>query len=171
MQPSVLVATMRAARSMASSHAALHWTAGGGAAGWASAAASPLAQSRQRGMHSLGSSCHQALPSVGHRYKHSSPEAGTSAEADRLHVTVEPQGGDHEGVSVINLNRPNARNAIGRQLLRELAEAINILRQERSTRCVILRSAVPGGCSVPSGMYQAMPLPLNSLCGCSAKFT
>ena len=108
-------------------------------------------------MHSLGSSCHQALPSMGYRSKHSSAEAGTSVEADPLHVTVEPQGGDHEGVSVINLNRPNARNAIGRQLLRELAEAINILRQERSTRCVILRSAVPGGCSVPSGMYQSLP--------------
>lgn len=49
-----------------------------------------------------------------------------------------------EGVSVITLTRPEARNAIGRQLLRELVEAVNLLRQERTTRCVVLRSAVPG---------------------------
>mmetsp|Transcript_31075 Transcript_31075/g.68998 ORF Transcript_31075/g.68998 Transcript_31075/m.68998 type:complete len:326 (-) Transcript_31075:284-1261(-) len=62
----------------------------------------------------------------------------------QLHVLVEPLGDQHEGISVVTLNRPDARNAIGRQLLRELREAINNLRQERTTRCVIIRSAVPG---------------------------
>ena len=47
-------------------------------------------------------------------------------------------------MSVLTLNRPEAKNAIGRQLLRELAEALDILRQERTTRCVIIRSNVPG---------------------------
>ena len=68
-----------------------------------------------------------------------------SAAGGELHVSVEPQGEQYEGVSVISLNRPDARNAIGRQLLRELAEAINNLRQERTTRCVVIRSTVPGG--------------------------
>ncbi|KAG2501003.1 hypothetical protein HYH03_000824 [Edaphochlamys debaryana] len=67
--------------------------------------------------------------------------AGTHGE---LHVTVEPLSGAHEGVSVISLCRPAAKNAIGRQLLRELAEALDTVRQERTTRCVLVRSAVAG---------------------------
>jgi methylglutaconyl-CoA hydratase len=59
-------------------------------------------------------------------------------------VTVEPLSGPHEGVSLLSLARPAARNALGRQLVRELAEAVDTLRQERTTRCVVLRSGVPG---------------------------
>ncbi|KXZ44325.1 hypothetical protein GPECTOR_69g418 [Gonium pectorale] len=66
------------------------------------------------------------------------------ADAGQLHVSVEPLSGPHEGVSVISLSRPAARNAIGRQLLRELAEALDVVRQERTTRCVLVRSTVPG---------------------------
>jgi methylglutaconyl-CoA hydratase len=66
------------------------------------------------------------------------------ADSTQLHVTVEPLSGIHEGVSVISLSRPAARNAIGRQLLRELAEALDTVRQERTTRCVLVRSVVAG---------------------------
>lgn len=61
-----------------------------------------------------------------------------------LQVQVEPLSSPNEGISVISLCRSNAKNAIGRQLLRELQEAINTLRQERTTRCVVLRSTCPG---------------------------
>ncbi|KAG2435095.1 hypothetical protein HXX76_007182 [Chlamydomonas incerta] len=71
------------------------------------------------------------------------PGAGAEGESG-LHVSVEPLSGAHEGVSVISLSRPAARNAIGRQLLRELAEALDTVRQERTTRCVLVRSVVPG---------------------------
>ena len=67
------------------------------------------------------------------------------SDGSQLHVTVEPLSGLYEGVSVISLNRPAARNAIGRQLLRELAEALDTVRQERTTRCVLVRSLVSGG--------------------------
>ncbi|KAG2428602.1 hypothetical protein HYH02_014304 [Chlamydomonas schloesseri] len=71
--------------------------------------------------------------------------AGAAGEGESgLHVSVEPLSGAHEGVSVISLSRPGARNAIGRQLLRELAEALDTVRQERTTRCVLVRSVVPG---------------------------
>ncbi|CAL8464530.1 g4065 [Coccomyxa elongata] len=43
----------------------------------------------------------------------------------------------------MTLTRHEARNAIGRQLLRELWEAINMVKLERTTRCVVVRSAVP----------------------------
>ncbi len=67
-----------------------------------------------------------------------------TAGVSHLHVTVEPLSAPHEGVSVISLTRPDARNAIGKQLLRELAEALDTVRQERSTRCVLIKSGVPG---------------------------
>ncbi|GBF92605.1 hypothetical protein Rsub_05219 [Raphidocelis subcapitata] len=71
--------------------------------------------------------------------------AGTAhPSAAQLQASVEPLGGRHEGVSVLSLNRPEARNALGRQMVRELLEALETLRQERSTRCVIVRSAAPG---------------------------
>jgi enoyl-CoA hydratase/carnithine racemase len=59
-------------------------------------------------------------------------------------VLVEPLSAPNEGISVIVLSRAAAKNAIGRQLLRELQEVIDTLRQERTTRCVLLRSTVPG---------------------------
>ena len=74
----------------------------------------------------------------------SSREAAAEPKVD-LHINVEPLSEPYEGVSVLTLNRPDAKNAIGKQLLRELGECINNLRQERTTRCVIVRSSVPGG--------------------------
>lgn len=67
-------------------------------------------------------------------HPHKSAEAAAQKSADAppsegLHVTVEPLADSYEGVSVITLTRPNARNAIGRRLLRELAECVNLLRQ------------------------------------------
>mmetsp|Transcript_23764 Transcript_23764/g.65343 ORF Transcript_23764/g.65343 Transcript_23764/m.65343 type:complete len:328 (-) Transcript_23764:258-1241(-) len=77
----------------------------------------------------------QTLPST------PGPSAGSTGE---LHVSVEPLAGPLEGVSVLSLTRAHARNAIGRQLLRELIEVLDVLRQERSTSCVVIRSTVPG---------------------------
>ena len=45
---------------------------------------------------------------------------------------------------MVSLHRPEVSNAIGRQLLKELQEAISMVRQERSTRCLLIRSTVPG---------------------------
>ncbi|KAF6266489.1 ClpP/crotonase-like domain-containing protein [Scenedesmus sp. NREL 46B-D3] len=61
-----------------------------------------------------------------------------------LQVQVEPLSTPNEGISVVSLARSGAKNAIGRQLLRELQEALNTLRQERTTRVVVLRSSCPG---------------------------
>lgn len=57
---------------------------------------------------------------------------------------MDPLSGAHEGVSVLTLRRPRARNALGRQLVRELSEALDTLRQEPTTRAVLLASAAPG---------------------------
>jgi methylglutaconyl-CoA hydratase len=62
---------------------------------------------------------------------------------NELHVQLEPLDGE-EGIFLLTLTRPTAKNAIGRQLLNELKEAIQALSTETTSRCVILRSTVPG---------------------------
>ncbi|GAX78781.1 hypothetical protein CEUSTIGMA_g6218.t1 [Chlamydomonas eustigma] len=84
-----------------------------------------------------------------------------TARTPSLHVNVEPLSGSHEGISVINLSRPDARNAIGRQLLRELSEALSNLRQERTTRCVVLRSTVKGVFSAGADLKERAAMTLS----------
>lgn len=67
-----------------------------------------------------------------------------SGHQGHLHIQLEPLDGPNEGIFYLSLTRPEVRNAIGRQLLRELREAINNLSRERTTRCVIVRSTVSG---------------------------
>ena len=57
---------------------------------------------------------------------------------------LEPLEDENEGIFSLALTRPAARNAIGRQLLRELKEALANVRRERSTRCLVVRSEVDG---------------------------
>lgn len=61
-----------------------------------------------------------------------------------LQVVLEPLDGIDEGIFLLSLSRPAARNSIGRQLLRELRECLYTVAQERTTRCVVVRSTVPG---------------------------
>ncbi len=53
------------------------------------------------------------------------------------------QGGD-EGLVLLGLDRPASRNALGRQLLGELEEALRGLAGERRVQVVLLHSLVPG---------------------------
>ncbi|MEW5310691.1 MAG: hypothetical protein WDW38_002462 [Sanguina aurantia] len=71
------------------------------------------------------------------------PEA-CAPQHGHLHAFVEPLLDVYEGVSVLTLNRPSARNAIGKQMLQEVRECIANLRQEPSTRCVLVRSLASG---------------------------
>jgi methylglutaconyl-CoA hydratase len=52
-------------------------------------------------------------------------------------------GGD-EGIVLLGLERPEAKNALGRNLLAELESALAALREEPSARVVVLHSLVPG---------------------------
>lgn len=65
-------------------------------------------------------------------------------DTNQLQVALEPLDGANEGIFWLSLSRPDARNAIGRQLLRELRECLTTVAQERTTRCVVVRSTVPG---------------------------
>ena len=61
-----------------------------------------------------------------------------------LHAQLEPLDGPNEGIFLLSLTRTKEKNAIGRQLLSELKEALENLSQEGSTRCVVVRSTAVG---------------------------
>lgn len=74
---------------------------------------------------------------------HHPSDSALTANA-HLHVQLEPLDGLNEGIFMLSLTRGEAKNAIGRQFLRELQEAVRNLRQEASTRCVVVRSTASG---------------------------
>lgn len=59
-------------------------------------------------------------------------------------VSVDVLDGNLEGVSVLQLQRPDARNALGRQLITELVQCLETIRQEKSTRVLLIKSSVVG---------------------------
>jgi methylglutaconyl-CoA hydratase len=61
-----------------------------------------------------------------------------------LHCQLEPLDSPNEGIFMLSLTRSEAKNSIGKQMLKELQEALNNLRQESSTRCVVIRSTAGG---------------------------
>merc|ERR1719461_103031 len=58
-------------------------------------------------------------------------------------VSLERLSGADAGIVIVSLNRPKAKNALGRNLLNELGEVISELRFDKSARVVILQSLVP----------------------------
>jgi len=67
-----------------------------------------------------------------------------NSHTSQLHVQLEPLDSPNDGIFSLSITRPESKNAIGRQLLRELRECLRNLAQERTTRCVVVRSAAPG---------------------------
>jgi len=59
-------------------------------------------------------------------------------------VGLEYLEGDLDGVAVVAFNRPKARNAVSRQMLSEINDAVNHLMFDKNLRVVIFRSLVPG---------------------------
>lgn len=57
---------------------------------------------------------------------------------------LEYLGGDNKGIAVISMNRPEAKNALGKQFLREFSDCAEVVKFDRSLRVVILRSLVKG---------------------------
>ena len=61
-----------------------------------------------------------------------------------MEVRVERLAGADEGIVLVGLDRPGARNALGRHLLAELWEILAELGSDREARVVVLHSLVPG---------------------------
>lgn len=57
-------------------------------------------------------------------------------------ISLQRLAGGDEGIVVVGLNRPKSRNALGKNLLDELAQVISELRFDKSARVIILKSEV-----------------------------
>eukprot|EP00455_Lapot_gusevi_P046004 TRINITY_DN597_c0_g1_i1.p1 TRINITY_DN597_c0_g1~~TRINITY_DN597_c0_g1_i1.p1 ORF type:complete len:281 (+),score=90.31 TRINITY_DN597_c0_g1_i1:61-903(+) len=64
--------------------------------------------------------------------------------ASTAEAFLEPLSGADAGITVLNLNRPSARNALGKRFMNEFSQALTQLQYDKSTRVVIVRSMVPG---------------------------
>ncbi|TPX58594.1 hypothetical protein PhCBS80983_g03041 [Powellomyces hirtus] len=83
----------------------------------------------------------------------SAPRAfmGTGRVLRQLHSTTTDAECSHErltgadaGISIINFNRPKAKNALGRNFMKEFNQALQELRFDEDVRCVIVKSSVAG---------------------------
>lgn len=61
-----------------------------------------------------------------------------------MEIRLESLEGPDAGIVLLGLDRPAAKNALGRQLLREFREAVQALDGDRAARVVIVHSLVPG---------------------------
>lgn len=61
-----------------------------------------------------------------------------------MEVLLERLGGEDAGIVLLGLERPEARNALGRQLMAEFRQALADLRFDPSVRVVVIHSRVPG---------------------------
>lgn len=62
---------------------------------------------------------------------------------DTKEVIIKYLDGKDNGIAVIGLNRPEARNSFGKTLVSQLNEAITTIRQDNKIRVLIVRSLVP----------------------------
>ncbi|XP_049544649.1 methylglutaconyl-CoA hydratase, mitochondrial [Anopheles darlingi] len=68
------------------------------------------------------------------------PVVAPNQELQLTYLTEE----DKQGIAVLGLNRPKARNSFSKSLVTQLLEAIDVLAHDKNVRVVILRSLVPG---------------------------
>ena len=61
-----------------------------------------------------------------------------------MEIRLERLSGKDEGIVLLGLDRPEAKNALGRQLMDEFRQALAALRFDPSVRVVVLHSLVPG---------------------------
>lgn len=58
---------------------------------------------------------------------------------------VELLDGEHAGVALFTMSRPEARNALGKQMMVEFRQAMDSIRFDTNVRVVVLQSTVPKG--------------------------
>lgn len=59
-------------------------------------------------------------------------------------VVLEKKRNTDTGIAVIGLNRPKQRNALSRNLITELENSLENIRNDSEVRVVIIRSLTPG---------------------------
>uniref|UniRef100_A0A182PSU3 Signal peptidase complex subunit 3 n=1 Tax=Anopheles epiroticus TaxID=199890 RepID=A0A182PSU3_9DIPT len=83
------------------------------------------------------------LPSVFAHGQHSFKFPEAYIESPELQLTYLTEE-DKQGIAVLGLNRPKARNSFSQSLVHQLLDAVDLLSHDKNVRVVILRSLVPG---------------------------
>jgi len=68
----------------------------------------------------------------------------SQARLQEKELIVEKLTGDDEGIYVWGLNRPKSKNALGKNIFKEIIEAFEEIRYDQNARCLIVRSTSPG---------------------------
>ncbi|OCT97972.1 hypothetical protein XELAEV_18010200mg [Xenopus laevis] len=68
----------------------------------------------------------------------------SSAEKGEDELRVRYLEGDEQGIVVLGINRPQAKNAISKSLVKSMMKMIDSLKGNNKVRTVVLRSEVPG---------------------------
>uniref|UniRef100_D3TMQ1 Enoyl-CoA hydratase n=1 Tax=Glossina morsitans morsitans TaxID=37546 RepID=D3TMQ1_GLOMM len=69
---------------------------------------------------------------------------GYSVLSEGREILVERLAGNQSGITVLGLNRPEAKNAFSRDLVDTFADILVDLKKDNSSRVVVLRSLTPG---------------------------
>ncbi|XP_043250804.1 methylglutaconyl-CoA hydratase, mitochondrial [Colletes gigas] len=62
---------------------------------------------------------------------------------DAKEVVLKYLDGKDNGIVVVGLNRPSARNALGKTLVGQLSDAISCIKEDTKLRVIIIRSLIP----------------------------
>lgn len=68
----------------------------------------------------------------------------TCVHKDGTEMLVERLSGAQQGITVLGLNRPKAKNAFNRSLVESFYDILQNLKKDNATRVVVLRSLTPG---------------------------
>ncbi|XP_043943964.1 methylglutaconyl-CoA hydratase, mitochondrial [Protopterus annectens] len=68
----------------------------------------------------------------------------SDAKAEQKQFRVQFLEGEDSGIVVFGINRPQAKNAISRDLVKLMSEAMSAVKTNKNVRTVLLRSEVPG---------------------------
>ncbi|MCO5589609.1 hypothetical protein L7F22_043577 [Adiantum nelumboides] len=86
-----------------------------------------------------------------------------SSATSSAQAFLEPFSEEEKGITVLTLNRPEAKNAIGVQLLAELEECIERVHFDKSTRVLILRSIVPNTFCAGADLKERKSMSVNQV--------
>ena len=82
-----------------------------------------------------------------------------------MEIRVEALAGEDEGIILLGLDRPAAKNALGRQLMTEFRQAVASLRADPSARVVVLHSLVEGVFCPGADLKERAALPQSEVAG------
>lgn len=84
------------------------------------------------------------IPQISHSSQNVKSKRHVTTGSEASTVALDYLADDLDGVAVLGFNRPKAKNAVSRQMLAEINDAVNLLKYDKNLRVLIIRSLVPG---------------------------